>query len=309
VSRSLCSPIQELVEEIDNKLIPETKEGSAKKTSLLPRYINLMSSITTWLNDVGWINYGDYTSFLTLPDKSLPLYFNASDQTIHALVGNLAAIGFGAYLLSFLPGSSSSHAYGSDIPFYDEDDLGYGLARDQDFKDFYDDDYDYQYPDSPDDWSFAASEAKRKRVKSDRMGGAGKRRRPNGERRRQYYQQRYQGPGLFESLTNLFMGPMERMGEAVVDPEGFVQHFAKRYDEYWQRRRGGDPARKRRRKYNAHAQYRTAEEAEVELPLFEERSDVFNQSGEEVKRQSEPWWIKDSRTADNHFSDLSKLSK
>jgi hypothetical protein len=285
VSRVQSSPLlgtNDLVEEIDSKFLSPTLTDPTSglgENVQLPRY--LLSSLTNWLNSVGWKTYGDYSHYLTLPDKSLPLTFNASSQTVHALVGNLVAVGLGAYLLSFLPTATSVQSYGSDTTGYP--DLGHGLARDQDFYDLYQEsDYDYQYPDSLDDWDIAGPGvfhgSKRKRIKSDRMGdGAGGKRRRQGERRRPV---RPQGPGLMESLLSTLLGPLERMGTAVVDPQYFLTEFARRYDEYWRRRRG-DPVRKLRRK----AQFRTQEEAEVELPWTEDMK-----SGQDNRRKNEPWW-------------------
>ena len=39
--------------------------------------------------------YGDYTHFLTLPDKGLPVYFNGSSATVTAITANILAIGLG----------------------------------------------------------------------------------------------------------------------------------------------------------------------------------------------------------------------
>jgi hypothetical protein len=64
-----------------------------------------------------------------------------------------------------------------------------------------------------------------------------------------------------DSVSSLFSTPvvaMERMGQAVTDPGGFFKEFAKRYDSYWQRRRGGSGARGRGR-----PQYRSAEGPEL----------------------------------------------
>ena len=59
----------------------------------LGRYIALVSSVGSWFTNIEWKKYGDYSHFLTLPGKGLPLYFNGTSATLHAVLGNIAAVG------------------------------------------------------------------------------------------------------------------------------------------------------------------------------------------------------------------------
>ena len=64
----------------------------------LGRYIALVSSVGSWFNNIEWKKYGDYSHYLTLPGKGLPLYFNGTSATLHAVLGNLAAVGISKFL-------------------------------------------------------------------------------------------------------------------------------------------------------------------------------------------------------------------
>ena len=64
----------------------------------LGRYIALMSSASSWFANIEWKKYGDYSHYLTLPGKGLPLYFNGTSATLHAVLGNLAAVGISKFL-------------------------------------------------------------------------------------------------------------------------------------------------------------------------------------------------------------------
>ena len=66
-----------------------------RKEESVPRYVTLVSSLGSWLGNIGWKSYGAYTQYLTLPGKGLPVYFNGSSTTMTAVVGNIAAIGAG----------------------------------------------------------------------------------------------------------------------------------------------------------------------------------------------------------------------
>ena len=67
----------------------------------LGRYIALVSSVGSWFKNIEWVKYGDYSSYLTLPGKGLPLYFNGTSATLHAVLGNIAAVGLSKWDLGF----------------------------------------------------------------------------------------------------------------------------------------------------------------------------------------------------------------
>ena len=58
----------------------------------------LSSSVGSWLKNIEWKKYGDYSHFLTLPGKGWPLYFNGTSATVHAVLGNIAAVGISKFL-------------------------------------------------------------------------------------------------------------------------------------------------------------------------------------------------------------------
>jgi len=295
VSQSQSGPLlnHNLVDDVDVNLIdPSGHEDSSHK----PRYINLITSISSWLNGLGWLTYGDYAHYLTFPDKSFPVYFNATDHTLKALAGNLFAVGVGAYLLSFLPAGTSRQGYGGDF-LYDD----YGLDRDLYSQ------YDYQYPDSVDDWKYPSSDlsyssSKRKRVKSDRLGHhthhthGDRGIRAGGDRRRYRRRRRpvrRQDTGVVDNIAHYLLGPMERMGSAIIDPNTFLSKFVKSYDAYWQRRRGDIPLKSRRRSENA--EFRASEDTEIDLPETEDvdrvdRGDRADTHTLEEGKHSEDWW-------------------
>ena len=62
--------------------------------------IALVSSAGSWFKNIEWKKYGDYSHYLTLPGKGLPLYFNGTTATLHAVLGNIAAVGISKFLLS-----------------------------------------------------------------------------------------------------------------------------------------------------------------------------------------------------------------
>ena len=67
----------------------------------LGRYIALVSSVGSWFKNIEWVKYGDYSSYLTLPGKGLPLYFNGTSATLHAVLGTIAAVGLSKWDLGF----------------------------------------------------------------------------------------------------------------------------------------------------------------------------------------------------------------
>jgi len=279
-------------------------EANVKKADLTPgsggeesigRYIALVGSVGSWLKSIEWKRFGDYSHFLTLPGNGLPLYFNGTSATLHAVLGNIAAVGLSAYLVSQLPSSGKYRAgFRSDKEYYDDID-DYILDRDHD-SDIYafeddDKDYDYQYPE--DGWNYGGTS---QRLKKDRIGGGG--RRPRWHRRRAF--RRHRAPGLLERIASFVSKPvsaMARVSHAVTNPSGFLKQFADRYDAYWEARRGGGGSEGRwkhqsnrgeprpgshSRYYYDGPQYRTDETAGPQLPLQNEAEEGAGEGGEHL---------------------------
>jgi len=215
----------------DAKDQPEVTSGSGEES--LGRYLALVSSIGSWLGGVQWKKYGDYSHHLTLPGSGLPIYLNGTSATFNAVLGNLAAVGLTAYLVSQLPSSGRFRAGFRSDDDYDD----YSLDRDQEYDSlgFEDEEYDdYEYSESDNGWGYNGENSPR--VKKDRIGGG---RKPRWQRRRPF--RRHYSPGPLERLANLVsqpIGAMARMSQAVNNPAGFLKQFAERYDAYWEKRRG-----------------------------------------------------------------------
>jgi len=255
LQKSKCG---ELDDEIDDKLTDPT--GT---TSNLPRHLSIFSdSISSFVKSISLLSYDTSiisqsinNYYLSFPDKKslLPLYFNLTDQTSKAFLGNLVFLGLGAYLVSYLPFGAISRRYGND-EFVEE--LGFGLQRDSDitfdefgneitfdefgneitFDEFGNgiDSYDYQYPDSLDFNTFrAASEPKQTTRKIngdlvDRKGSIGKKR-PNS----------IEKPGIFEDLSSKFWSYFGSPVKRAFSESRGIQGFYERYEDYWKQRRNG----------------------------------------------------------------------
>jgi len=263
-------------------------------------YSFLFTSPLEYLNSLGLVSYAT-KYYVTTPQKTEKnVYFNSS-STVFPIAFSLAGAALtayvSAYLLSFLPAGTSRQGYGGDFQYDD-----YGLDRDLYSQ------YDYQYPDSVDDWKYPSSDlsyssSKRKRVKSDRLGhthgggGGGGVRDRGGDRPRRYRRRRRpvrrQDTGVVDNIAHYLLGPMERMGSAIIDPNTFLSKFVKSYDAYWQRRRGDIPLKARRK--SEYAEFRASEDTEIELPEKEEvdrvdRGDRGDRPTLEEGKQSEDWW-------------------
>jgi len=234
----------ELDDEIDRQL-----SGPSEPEISVPRYfgdpanyvnnINLLSYTTSILNqDVN-------SALLTFPSKNLlPIHFNLTTLSTKALFGNLALLGLGAYLLSFIPvGGSNHYQHRNDGP-----DLGYGLQRDSEI--FFDefgneiDDYDYQYPDSFDFDSFSsfssASEpqASLRKANGEPVNRQGTSRSIRGKQERKGVQRANILQDLSQKFWSIFGSPVKRADSSATTGFGF-QSLMKRYDDYWKRRRSG----------------------------------------------------------------------
>jgi len=147
VHKSKCGNLDD---EIDEKLSDHTGELVAES-----RYSFVTSSFYDWIKNIKFISYGSSGYYFTLPDKtSTSILVNGTTSTVFPLAYTLVGAGLiayvSAYLLNFIPidGSSSRNDEFGDYP----GDPGYGPQRDSDhpFDELYDEDYDYQYPDSLD---------------------------------------------------------------------------------------------------------------------------------------------------------------
>jgi len=173
----------------DAKDQPELTPGSGEES--LGRYLALVSSIGSWFGGVEWKKYGDYSHHLTLPGSGLPIYLNGTSATFNAVLGNLAAVGLTAYLVSQLPSSGRFRAGFRSDDDYDD----YSLDRDQEFDTlgFDDEEYDdYEYSENDDGWGYNGENSPR--VKKDRIGGG---RRPRWQRRRPF--RRHYSPGPYDA--------------------------------------------------------------------------------------------------------------
>jgi len=243
VQKSQCS---ELDDEIDVKLSdPTTPEPS------LPRYF---ADIGSFVSNIDLISYtasilnNDVNSyFLAFPSKAVfPVYVNLTTQSAKAVFGNLALIGLGAYLLSFIPvGEANEHQNRND---YFEPDLGYGQNRDTEI--FFDEfgneitDYDYQYPDSIDFGSFSSfSSASEPKITTRKIDGEPVNRKGDGRSvKTKKAAKSLERPGILEDLSSkfwtLFGSPVKRAGNSASDGFG-IEKILHRYEDYWKRRRSG----------------------------------------------------------------------
>jgi len=243
VQDSICS---ELDDEIDVKLSSPTEPESS-----VPRYF---ANFGSFFNNIDLISYTasilnqDVNAlYLAFPSKSIfPVYVNMSTPSTKAVFGNLALIGLGAYLLSFIPiGATSSHRNRND--YYDPD-LGFGLQRDTEI--FFDEfgneitDYDYQYPDSIDFGSFSSfSSASEPKVTTRRVDGQPVNRKGVS---RAIKPKKEPKSGILEDLStklwSLFGPSVKRAGNSASDGFG-IDKILQRYEDYWKRRRSG-PSKK-----------------------------------------------------------------
>jgi len=244
VQNLLCS---DLDDEIDVKLSSPTEAES----SSLPRYF---ANFGSFFNNLDLISYTASTLgqdvnsyYLAFPSKAIfPVYVNMSTPSAKAVFGNLALLGLGAYLLSFIPiGATNSYQNRND---YFDPDLGYGLQRDTEI--FFDEfgneitDYDYQYPDSIDFESFSSfSSASEPKVSTRKVNGQPVNRKGVSRAIKHNKDKKsIERPGILEDLSSkfwsLFGSPVKRTGNSA--SEGFgIDKILKRYDEYWRRRRSG----------------------------------------------------------------------
>jgi len=244
VQKSSCS---DLDEEIDVKLSTPIEPESS-----LPRYF---ANFGSFFNNLDLISYTASTLgqdvnsyYLAFPSKAIfPVYVNMSTPSAKAVFGNLALIGLGAYLLSFIPiGATSSHNRND----YFDPDLGYGLQRDTEI--FFDEfgneitDYDYQYPDSIDFDSFSSfSSASEPKVTTRRVDGQPVNRKGVSRAIKHKKEPKsIERPGILQDLStkfwSLFGSPVKRAGNSA--SEGFgIDKIIQRYDDYWKRRRSGTP--------------------------------------------------------------------
>ena len=91
-----------------------SSKQETQASSGLGRYISF-SSVGSWLSGIDWRVYGDYTHFLTLPDKGLPVYFNGSSATVTAITANILAIGLGKDHLNVLASKQGQRSGVRDI--------------------------------------------------------------------------------------------------------------------------------------------------------------------------------------------------